>query len=980
MSRPALRRAEASRRHRRLFFGCEPLEDRKLLAMVTVESPVGVLTITGDGADDLAIIQSNAPGTVDVDDGTGLSATTWNNINQIIFNGNGGNDELRIIQNNITPKPAANIFIPSGGIQFNGGSGSDTLTMAGGTVATFGAGTYTPGVAGAGQVRYDILTSATDVVVNFTGVELINDTTTAGAFAAVQGAGDDTMVVEPGPNLPSVGGITQGPVFLDGGDRDDHGSFNGTVNVDGWKFMEQAIDFVHDQSFNGAANQLLVIGANPGKATTAVTSAANARGNTPTFITATTGPNSIATVNFNLYKAIFIPSNDVNTAGGITNAQIAALTLRKADIAAFIRAGGGFAALTEDGATSPFSFLEIPLPFTIADVNQSNPAAFQTMVQDPLLAAAGFSITNTELSNGTPVHNNWQGPVGFNGLDVLVRNGIGENIVIGQGSINTLIGGGPSLKISGSLTTMNVGQKTSLNANTGLGNDSLTFDGSVTSLDTISIPVSLDAGGGTDSVTITDAADPTGDTVAITTTQVTGLRTVPIPFSGAETLTVGTTQGDDAINVDFTPANITTNVTVNAFNGNDTFGTLPAQRIRPSLTTTLTLNGGAPITLPGDRLNLDMSATTAPIFVDTVGGQALSQSHKPVFFSSIETYDVIDDSGPIPNVDQGDLYVRTTPGADYIAFSIAGPTSTRVRIGGAIYTFFPNNQIICYGREGDDFITASNVTLPVDFRGEDGNDYITGGINNDWLTGGLGNDRINGSSGNNIIWGDNSPLPADPNPQDLAIGGDDSLSGLGGADVFYGGGGNDAVSGGAGNDYAYGGFGNDVLDGNDGDDRLYGAAGNDRLSGGTGNDLLSASAGDDLLYGQGGNDVLFGGTGIDQIDGGDGNDLIVSGSVANESSSWTSLANTTTHPAVNYVNGSDNDAAMLVLLAQWGSSSNRSSIAAITHDGANDDLYGSLGDDDFCWEAADVVDNPPGISPVDFLAPGMGLDERFGPT
>ena len=61
-------------------------------------------------------------------------------------------------------------------------------------------------------------------------------------------------------------------------------------------------------------------------------------------------------------------------------------------------------------------------------------------------------------------------------------------------------------------------------------------------------------------------------------------------------------------------------------------------------------------------------------------------------------------------------------------------------------------------------------------------------------------------------------------------------------------------------------------------------------------------------------------------------------------------------------------------------SSDRSSIAAITHDGANDDLFGSLGDDDFCWETADVVDNPPGISPPDFNAPGMGMDERFGPT
>lgn len=950
-----------------------------MMAILTTVS-LGVLTMNGDGANDRAVIESNVPGSVDIDDGTGLGATTYSGINQIIFNGNGGDDELVIIQKNSGTFPAANIFAPTGGIQFNGGGNNDTLTMAGGTAATFTSGTYTSTGASSGEVRYDV-PGATDVVVTFSAVELVNDTTTAGGFSALSGGGNDTMVVEPGPNLPPVGGITQGPVFLDGGDRDDHGSFNGTANINGWKFLEQAIDFVHDLSFNGAPNQLLVIGASPGQALNAVTSAANARGNTPTFITALTGPNSIATVNFNSYKAIVIPSSANNTVGGITDAQIAALALRKADIAAFIRAGGGFAALTEADAAAPFSFLEIPQPYTINDVNQGNINAYQTMVQDPLLAAAGFSITNAELSAGTPVHNSWTGPVGFNGLDILVRNGIGETIVIGQGAINTLIGGGPSVRISGTLTTMNVGQKTSLNANTGLGDDLLTLDGSLVSLDVIGIPINLDAGGGTDSVTITDAADTTGDTVAINPTQVTGLRLLPITFAGAETLTVGTTQGDDAINVDFTAVNSTTSVTVNSFNGNDTFGTLPANRIKPSLYTTMTLNAGNPVVLPGDRLNLDMAGTTAPIFVDTVGGQALSQSHKPVFFSSIETYDAIDESGPIPNVDQGDLYVRTTPGADYVVFSQAGPTSTRVRVNAAIYTFFPNNQIIAYGREDNDYITASNITLPVDFRGEAGNDYITGGTANDWLVGGLGNDRVNGSSGDNVIWGDNSPLPADPQPQDLVIGGDDTLSGLGGADVFYGGGGNDIVSAGAGNDYVNGGFGNDTLDGNDGDDRIYGGGGNDTLSGFAGNDFLSGGDNDDKLYGQEGNDVLIGGTGADLIDGGVGNDMLVSGRALNESSSWTSLPSTSTFPQSNYSNPADNDAQLLIVLATWGSTSTVSgSLGALSHDLANDDLFGNLGDDDFCWEAADVLDNPPGVFPPDFLALGMGADQRFGPT
>ena len=979
MSRTAIRRLEAQRRHRRLFFGCEQLEGRQMMAILTVVGPPGVLTLTGDGANDLAIIESNAPGSVDVFDGTGLGATTYLGINQVIFNGNGGDDELRIIQNNISPKPAANIFAPTGGIQFNGGANNDRLTMAGGTVATFSTGTYTPSGLDSGEVRYDV-TGPTDVDVDFTGVELVNDTTTAGAFSAVTGGGNDTMVVEPGPNLPPVGGVTQGPVFLDGGDRDDvgHGTVSAGVNVNGWKFIEQAMDFVVNNSFNsGAPNSILIIGANSGQAFNAANSAATLGGNVPTYVNALPGSVGvdIGDVDFNLYRAIYLPSSSNNTSGGITAAQIAALAARKADIGAFDIAGGGIATLTEEGIAGAMSFLELPLPFVIDDSNNN------VMIQTPALAAAGFSITDTELTAGTPVHNEWIGPPGFNGLDVLVINAINEIIVIGQGPINTVIGGGPSVRISGTLTTMNVGQKTSLNASTGLGDDSLTLDGSIVSLDVIGIPINLDAGGGADSVTITDAADLIGDSVAITPTQVTGLRLLPITFAGAELLTVGATQGNDTIDVDFTALNSTTSVTVNAFDGDDTFGTLPANRIKPSLYTTLTLNGGSPVVLPGDRLNLDMASTTAPIFVDTVGGQALSQSHLPVFFSSIETFDVIDDSGPIPNVDPGDLYVRTTALADYVVFSKGGGISTRVRVNAAIFTFFPNNQIICYGRELNDYITASNVTMPVDFRGEDGNDYISGGTANDWLAGGLGNDRINGSSGDNVIWGDNSPLPADPQPQDLAIGGDDTLSGLGGTDVFYGGGGNDSVSGGGGNDYVNGGQGNDTLDGNDGDDRIYGGLGNDILSGHTGNDLLSAGGNDDKLYGQAGNDVLFGGTGADLIDGGDGNDMLINGSVFNEGSSWTSLANTSTFPATNYTNPADNDAQLLIVLASWGNASTISvSLGSISQDGANDDLFGGLGDDDFCWEAADVVDNPPGVFPVDFLTVGMGADERFGPT
>ncbi len=1107
---PARRRLmQVANRRRRLFAGMEMLEDRRMMAIST-SFAAGVLTFSGDFggvSNDTVVIQSTTTaGTITYDDGSGLGSTSQAGVTQVVFNAGSGTDGLIISQ------PTPGIFAPAGGITFNGGPGTDTLTMAGGTAATFTSGSYNVTGPDSGNITYS--TTSGTVSVPFTGLELINDTTTSGTFTTNTTAGGDNIVVEPGPTLPPVATFSQGPVFVDGGDRDDHGSAGGgstqtfttsqnvdaagwslaananivnsttqphvsitgtgnstvdfyqftvttagsiasfdidattgldsylglfdsagnvlfqtddnsldagsttgldsridnftfttagtyyigvsnccgaaitggfptvvgvnagttytlhislanhalnaggvvaevepnqatvvlpSSNVNGWKFIEQAVNFAHSGSFNSAPNDVLIIGANGSTASAAIASALSALGLTGTTITATAGANSIATVDFTQYDMIYIPSDGNDTSGGITLAQVNALAARTAAIQTFVRAGGGIVALTEESfGASAYAWLQIPATLTIGF-----PSDDTNMVQTPALAAAGFSITNAELTNGTPVHNTFTGPAGFNGLNVFVRNSVNEVITLGQGAINQTVGGGITTRISGSFATLQVGQKPSLPVNALGGDDTILVNGSVNSLDGLIAPLTINGGPGTNSLSITDSADVTGDTVNISIASVNGLASFPIPYSNIQALTVTTTQGNDAIDLDFTPANLTTQLTVNSGNGNDTFGTLPL-RIRPSLTTAIQLNGGAPITLPGDRLNMDMTGAVAPIFIDTVGGQGLSQSHRAINWTSIETYDVVDESGPIPGVDQGDLYIRTTPQADLLVLSRGAGITTRTRVNNAMYTFSPTLQIIAYGRELNDTIQASNILLPVDFRGEAGNDYLTGATANDLLVGGLGNDRINASSGDNVVWGDTVDQP------DAVIGGDDTLSALGGNDVFYAGAGNDSVSAGAGNDYLHGSAGNDVLDGNDGDDRIYGGAGDDTLGGHAGNDLLSGGGGLDFLYGGSGNDVLFGGTGADTISGSDGNDLLVTGSVANETSG---------------LFGDANDVALLALLTGWGTSSSRAGIGVITQDGVRDSVQGNSGDDDFSFELADA--------PTDLNAPFMGTDEQF---
>jgi fibronectin-binding autotransporter adhesin len=450
----------------------------------------------------------------------------------------------------------------------------------------------------------------------------------------------------------------------------------------------------------------------------------------------------------------------------------------------------------------------------------------------------------------------------------------------------------------------------------------------------------------------------------------------------------------------------------NAMDGNDVFGATPVgvtgtgssnvglvvpdstRMIRPSASTSIAIDGGQPTGLAaplgdvtGDVLNVDISAlpNSTPVVVSTFSpGTVVAVGIQPLTWTQIEDLNLVD-QGKLTNVQMGDLFARTTPAADLVQISrnptALNPNQVRLRITASIANYSASNKTIIYGGDANDTITQSNLTIPAEFYGEAGDDTLSGAMNNDWLVGGLGNDRINGSGGDNIIWGDNAPtIPGDLTPQDSAIGGNDQLSGLGGNDVFYGGGGNDLVSAGGGNDYAYGGQGNDTLGGYDGDDRLYGGLGNDLLEGHAGNDLLSGGDNDDQLLGGTGNDVLFGGNGADRLVGGDGNDLLVSGSVANENSSWTSLPTTATYSPATYTNGSDNDAALLTLLAQWGSVSNHMSIGTITHDGVADELSGGTGDDDFCWETADILSNFPSLTPADYNAFGMGTDERFGPN
>jgi len=993
---------QASRRNRRREnfrrLSMESLEDRRLLA-ITFNYNVGTKTLTFDSDSDGDTLILESTGTTDeVKFNAGLGSLTQSDVEEVVYNGNGGADRLLI------SNPGGDIFAPVRGITFNGGAGADDIVAAGGD-ASF-SGSYTPSGAGSGNLSY---TKGGDTQsIDFNSVVQIDDSTQATSFTTDINGSGDTINVEDGPLLAPVQGFSQGPVLVDGGDRDDHGFFSGG-NQAGWKFIEQSLNFLLIESFNSAAlagNDILSIGATGGDARAAVDSAAAALGVNVTHVTTVGG---IASVDFDDYRVLYIPSNDNNTSGGISSANLAALAARKNDIADFVRNGGGVMAQTEqgDGALA-FSWLEIPDAFTISGTTNN------TMIQTPALAAAGFSITNAELTNGTPVHNDFTGPPGFNGLDVFVVNANNEIITLGQGAIQQTIGGGQALQINddgtASFATINLANKVNIDVNAGGGADTITYDvtipadgtttvdingegqndtitvenhptgstltvdagsgndlitvGGIATLDGILGPHMVTGGGGFDVLTVDDSGDTDNNRYRVTGDSVSRNSGAPlVPYTDIEDLRVLAGLGEDDLDVNIdadTDADQPLSLLVDGGDGIDMFFDSSAAngKITPSLITTQRFQGGDPVGAlppmgnePGDTLHLDMSGTTAPVIVDTIGGFAISQSHQDITFSEMETLHLCDNSGEIDNADIGDLYVRTTDNSERITFTQWNDGGIKLYIrdmdtGAA--TAFPQhfgllngdqvlNQILVYAQDGDDYVSAATHIvdvngnpISVEFRGEDGDDYLTGADADDLLVGGPGDDRLLGGNGNNVMFGDGDEPDGDGIPIELATDGDDRASGRTGNDIIFGGGGNDYLYGDGGDDYIHAGSGRDYLDGGHDSDVLLGAAGDDTLSGSYGNDILLGGLGRDRIYGRDGDDVLLGGSGSDQVRGDRGDDLVVGGNAS-------SVDHTTT------------DAALRAILADWvaGSPAVPAGLGSLLADGERDFLIGGSGADLF---------------------------------
>lgn len=230
------------------------------------------------------------------------------------------------------------------------------------------------------------------------------------------------------------GSAFAGPFILAGTDADDHGFTDGTVNHDGWFFMQRAIENIAPGVTNG--NKTVVSLGSSGSALTAAQSAFEKSSLASSGWTFLNIDGAAAIDAFLAGGAagagiLMLDSGEFNVFGGLDSSEEAALAARASAIDNFLGMGGGLFS-----QANSYGWLNAIIP-SIVTVDESN-----TGID---LTAAGSSafpgLSNSDLSSG-PYHLAFQN---YGAVPVLgVGSFTGSAIIIGAngGSISDPGGNG----------------------------------------------------------------------------------------------------------------------------------------------------------------------------------------------------------------------------------------------------------------------------------------------------------------------------------------------------------------------------------------------------------------------------------------------------------------------------------------------------------------------------------------------------------
>ena len=236
-----------------------------------------------------------------------------------------------------------------------------------------------------------------------------------------------------------------GPIILGGDDLTDHGSVSGGANLQGWLYIQKAIDNllgtetrpgVH--GFDIAALGSTASAATAGNAGAGIGSAASVLSKTVNYFD---GAASINQFFVDLGAGTINPAviwlAGTGAANDLDSTEGAALTANAAAINSFVSSGGGL--MAHGSGVTAYGWLSALLPGLLSSSGCSSSGATLTAAGN----AAFPGLSNSDIdANAGPCHSSFVG--NFGGLVPLALDGLGRPYIIGGGAQTLIQCGQPS--------------------------------------------------------------------------------------------------------------------------------------------------------------------------------------------------------------------------------------------------------------------------------------------------------------------------------------------------------------------------------------------------------------------------------------------------------------------------------------------------------------------------------------------------------
>ncbi|MFT3786379.1 MAG: hypothetical protein QM770_09450 [Tepidisphaeraceae bacterium] len=259
----------------------------------------------------------------------------------------------------------------------------------------------------------------------------------------------------------------------------------------------------------------------------------------------------------------------------------------------------------------------------------------------PISLDGGQAGTDAVIVNDTSA--TAAGTYTFGSNNVLTKTGLAGTVTTNASNETLLL----DLPAGNIVQTVNVNALSGLDltVNTGDGNDTIGFGGNNWASTIDAGDVTINAGAGTDSLTVNDASDSldNGQTYTLGAATLTKSDTGgdDLTFNGLEKLVANTSGFADAINVMSVPATLA--VTVNSGNGDDSLDASTTNDLDDTIVGPLVWNAAA----GSDRLDLDDSSD-APIDADAYALSGLTftkTGFTSLTFSSVDRMNLIGNGG-----------------------------------------------------------------------------------------------------------------------------------------------------------------------------------------------------------------------------------------------------------------------------------------------------------------------------------------------